>query len=343
MDKEPVNEIDLLKDELFIRWAQSSDQELEEYWNRSLEQHPEKTAIITRAKSLIGSIQYKNSYAMNQEGYNKVLDRLVQMNHDVIVDRVEERRLKSRSVIWAAASVVIIVGMLAGIFGFLEKEEAKANEVVQYVTKVVPKGVKTTIVLPDGTQVKLNSLSTLKYPSVFSNDSREVFLSGQAFFNVTENKKAPFLVHTRNFTTRVLGTSFDVRSYTDEQAQHVAVVTGKVTVATANGLSETLTPDEMTIYKNDEMIRTSGFNHNVVLGWKDGLLQFNASGFHEVIGQLSLWYGVEFNVDENLKIEGKYTGSYRDESLENVLKGISFSSDFNFVINNKIVSITKPM
>ena len=118
--------------------------------------------------------------------------------------------------------------------------------------------------------------------------------------------------------------------------------TGKVNVATTNCFSETLVPDEMTIYKNNEMIRSAGFNHNAILGWKDGFLQFNSADFREVTGQLSRWFGVDFIVDKGLKVEGKYTGAYRNESLENVLKGISFSSDFEFIIEDKIVRITKP-
>jgi hypothetical protein len=90
------------------------------------------------------------------------------------------------------------------------------------------------------------------------------------------------------------------------------------------------------------MIRKSGFNHEAVLGWKDGVLQFNEADFATVTDQLSVWYGVDFIIDSDLRIHGKYTGVYRDESLENVLKGISFSSKFEFIINDKIVRITKP-
>jgi ferric-dicitrate binding protein FerR (iron transport regulator) len=90
------------------------------------------------------------------------------------------------------------------------------------------------------------------------------------------------------------------------------------------------------------MTRKSTFDHNAVLGWKDGLLQFSNADFNEVTEQLSRWYGVEFVVDAGLVIEGKYTGTYRNESLENILKGIAFSSDFDFTIDKKVVRISKP-
>jgi ferric-dicitrate binding protein FerR (iron transport regulator) len=143
-------------------------------------------------------------------------------------------------------------------------------------------------------------------------------------------------------STLLWGTPYAIRSYPDDTVQHVAVVTGKVKVATLDGFSETLVPDEMTIYKNNEMIRKSGFNHEAVLGWKDGVLQFNNTDFAGVTDQLAVWYGVDFIIDDDLIIEGRYTGVYRNESLENVLKGISFSSDFEFIIDDNIVRITKP-
>ncbi|HEX5168761.1 MAG TPA: FecR domain-containing protein [Cyclobacteriaceae bacterium] len=343
MYRNPNNEIDLLRDELFVRWVTTSDPELDLYWNRWLEQHPEKASLVIRAKGLIKSLRCRDTYAMNEESYNKVLDNLVQFNHDASFV-MEERRSTERRyhIAWVAAALLLLGVAFAGLYKTFYKKEENKKEIVQFVTKVVPKGVKTTLVLPDGTIVKLNSLSTLRYPKVFSATSREVFLTGQAFFNVTRNENSPFLVHTENFTTRVLGTSFDIRSYSDEKEKHVAVVTGKVMVATITGLSETLTPDEMTIYKNNKMTRTSGYNHDTVLGWKDGFLEFKGADFFEVTDQLSRWYGVDFRVEKGLKIDGKYTGEYRNESLENVLKGIAFSSDFEFTIEDKIISITKP-
>jgi len=341
MIKNPENEADLISNELFVKWVRTADKELDLYWRRWLKRHPEKMDLVASAKNLIESIKYEQTHTMTDEVHNSILDNILQFNNDTSFVQ-EERQIaeKKHRIYWAAAVVTLAI-CLIGFLNTLTEKEVPAKEITHFITKVVPKGVKTTLVLPDGTRVKLNSLSTLKYPTTFSSSTRDVYLSGQAFFEVTENKKVPFLVHTRNFTTQVLGTSFDVRSYDSEQCQHVAVVTGKVKVATLNGQSETLIPNEMTVYSNDEMTRTSGFNHSAVLGWKDGLLQFKSADFLEVTNQLSRWYGVEFRIDKGLKISGQYTGSFRDESLENVLKGISFSSSFTFTINDKTVLITQ--
>lgn len=343
MRQDPKNEIDFLKDELFVKWVRSSDAELDLYWQRWLEQHPEKRDLLLKAKAIVESFRYDNSYSMSEGNFNKVLNNLVRFNHDANFEWKERRSAERRyPIAWAAAVALIVAVFLGVVLKTFDQKETSDGLTVQYITKVVPKGVKTTLTLPDGTIVKLNSMSSIKYPSQFEGTSREVFLTGQAFFNVTENKDAPFFVHTENFTTRVLGTSFDIRSYATEKVKHVAVVTGKVEVATINGLSEILIPDEMTIYNNNEMTRKSSFDHNAVLGWKDGLLQFNNADFNEVTEQLSRWYGVDFVVDAGLVIEGKYTGTYRNESLENVLKGIAFSSDFDFMMDEKVVRISKP-
>lgn len=342
MHQDPGNEIDFLKNELFVKWIQSSDPELDRYWQRWLEQHPDKREILFKAKDIAESFKYETSYSMSEESFDAILNRLVQFNLDARFEQEERRSREVRyRIFWTAAAALIAAILLGVMLKSFNRNDA-SEQSVQYITKVVPKGVKTTLILPDGTTVKLNSLSSLRYPSQFSETSREVFLTGQAFFDVTENKSAPFLVHTENFTTRVLGTSFDIRSYATEKSKHVAVVTGKVEVATTNGLLEILTPNEMTIYNNNEMTRKSAFDHNAVLGWKDGVLQFSSADFNEVTEQLSRWYGVDFVVDAGLVIGGKYTGTYQNESLENVLKGIAFSSDFDFTIDKKVVHISQP-
>lgn len=342
MTHKPRTEIDLLKDEFFVRWVKNPDRESNEYWNRWIKQNPDKLEMLNRAKDIIKSFHWKKRFEMQEEDYHAILDKLIYFNniHKSGAGEDKKNDPKRSAWIWMAASIIFIAAIATGVY-FQVVDTEKKEVPLEYITKVIPKGVKATVSLPDGSVVKLNSLSVLKYPARFSDSLREVFLSGQAFFSVTKNARAPFIVNTQNFSTKVLGTSFDVRSYEEDTEQHVAVVTGKVFVETTKGLSETLTPNEMTVYnRSNEMIVKTGFRFDDVLGWKDGIIQFNDATFPEVLKQLSRWYGVEFTIEDNLTIEGRYTGSFKNESLENVLKGVSFSSHFDFNINNKEVLIT---
>jgi ferric-dicitrate binding protein FerR (iron transport regulator) len=189
----------------------------------------------------------------------------------------------------------------------------------------------------------MNSASELKYPAEFSDTLREVYLTGQAFFEVTKNPKVPFIVHTRNFSTRVLGTSFDIRSYENEKNNHVAVVSGKVRVVTTEGDSELLLPKDMTSYnERSKALKKSTFDPAFVLAWRNGVIAFDRANFDEVTTCLSRWYGVEFIIEKGFDVKGLYTGQFTDETLVTVLKGISYSSHFSFRVEGRRIFITNP-
>lgn len=151
------------------------------------------------------------------------------------------------------------------------------------------------------------------------------------------------MVHTENFSTRVLGTSFDIRSYENENSKHVAVLTGEVRVITRSGLIKNLNPLDITIYNQDKkVLQKSRFNPDALLSWRSGVIVFDHASFDQVTEYLSRWFGVDFIVEKGFNVDGYYTGRFDKEALTTVLQGISYSSHFSFRVEHKKVIISKP-
>lgn len=297
--------------------------------------------MLRAARDLLLSFEPKEQHAMDDATYYNILDNLLGEN----AKQKEYSLSRNSSWLFAAASIIIFSSLALVGFFLLKKKETNAPlaRVIEIQQELVPAGFKKTITLPDGSVVSMNSASELKYPAEFSDTLREVYLTGQAFFEVTKNPKAPFIVHTRNFSTRVLGTSFDIRSYENEKDNHVAVISGKVRVVTTEGDSELLLPKDMTSYNERlKALKKSKFDPSFLLAWRNGAIAFDRANFAEVTACLSRWYGVEFVVEKGFQVKGLYTGRFTDETLVTVLKGISYSSHFSFRVEGRRIFITNP-
>lgn len=204
-------------------------------------------------------------------------------------------------------------------------------EVSQLLVSEAPAGQKRTIVLSDGTKITLNAGSKIFYPEQFSDGGREVALEGEAFFEVARDTLRPFTVATDQISTRVLGTSFNIKAYRDEQIIQVAVASGKVKVSQNFSKKEYyLLPGKAVSYHaEDQSIQVADFNKREVLAWKDGMLYFKDASYQDVEKALERWYGIEIQVKGDIKQEWQYSGSFQQESLENVLKSIGYVQQFS--------------
>lgn len=245
-------------------------------------------------------------------------------------------------VVWKkiAAAVAIIFVSTLGIYYLSNNAETQKQQAVaiRKVTKSTEKGQKLTTYLPDGSKVVLNSESKISYQIPFEKEERFVELVGEAFFEVTKNPDLPFKVSSGNVTTTALGTSFNI-DYRSVDNVKVALVTGKVRVAKDKANSLILTPGKIASLNGGGQFEVGEFQYLDAVSWKDGTLYFNKSSLSEIVSKLEQWYGVEIKVKNNFKDEFHYTGVFREESLEKVLKGISFVHRFDYSINGTIVEI----
>ncbi len=335
----PETEADFLKHEHFVQWVLSPNKETEEYWKRWLQQNPDKVELLSTSRDLLLSFEWKEKHAMSESAYFRILDNLLEEN--IKQNTLNSNRTNTKAWFLVAASILLFSSVALFTLFFRQQPE-ESKKLVEYTTKSVPKGAKISFTLPDGSTVELNCMSDIQYPTQFSDTLREVYLTGQAFFDVKKNPNAPFVVHTKNFTTRVLGTSFDIQSYENENSNYVAVLTGKVSVETSAGQAEMILPTQMTTYNQKSHVLNKSSVSPMVFSWRDGVIAFDHVNFNEMSQYLSRWYNVEFVVEKGFKVKGLYTGKFTKETLKNVLNGISYSSHFQYKIVGQKVFITKP-
>ncbi len=194
---------------------------------------------------------------------------------------------------------------------------------------IIPYGKRSEVTLPDGTHIWLNSGSRLSYPSVFASDSREVFLSGEAFFEVSHDKNRPFFVFAKELKVKVLGTKFNLSAYSEDPVIRTVLLEGKIN-ASKNQLfakETSLSPGEGITFNKEEgtMIRGKA-DVRLYTSWIDGYLFFENEPTTEVFKKLERYYNCEIRVDEKLSgntFSGKLDLS---DDIRHVLENISFAS-----------------
>ena len=321
--------LDFLQDDYFKQWVLKPDTESDLFWNSWLEMdHPNKQKML-KAKKIIKGIGYQNYHKIDKADVNHLHENIIRFNQFHRLENYDLNR-DMKPAYWIAAAVSAILVISAAIFIQFNVDDAPLVPSITYNTSETIPGVKQTIKLPDGTLVKLNAESVIRYPSEFSADRRVVELTGEAFFEVEEDTSRPFIIESAGFSTRVLGTSFNIQTYPGEQ-QKVAVVTGLVQVTTTTGATALINPDQMlAIDRETSNFQFLEFDYAQEIGWKDGILRFEDQPLEDVFRKLERWYGVEISCQNAELLDDTYKGEFKNESLDNVLKGIGYTSDYSF-------------
>ncbi|MCG8311367.1 MAG: FecR domain-containing protein [Cytophagales bacterium] len=266
-------------------------------------------------------------------------------------DRVSSiSKIRRRKIFGIGAIAATVAFFLISVFIInhdIDEVELEQS-LTYYDVKTNPPGVKSTIRLPDGSMVKLNSDSELKYAEDFHR-IREVFLKGEAFFDVVENKEMPFVVRVNDLSVFALGTAFNINAFAEKNSVDVCLTEGKVKVEHLNRSTEVATsivldPGEKAMYKKTEsQFFKDAFDPQFDLAWKNKTLVFDSSEFSEIRSKLERWYGVQIEIDDELTKGWQFTARFHDSTLENILKNLVFSRGLEFVINKDKVNIYLPM
>jgi transmembrane sensor len=338
---------DFLKDDFFISWVKNPGPESMHFWEKWMAENPDKLSLLQQAREIILRVHYKKTYQPSESEYNAILENVLRSQ--------QPRSKKSSASVWTSpvfgrvAATFISLITFAGIFYFLTRGELeKPNEPVaeekpSTITRYNPYGQRIAFKLQDGTEVKLNSDTRITFPLVFDSLTREISLEGEAFFTVARDEHRPFIIRSGDITTTVLGTSFNLKAYKAEQHIEVAVLSGSVKLSAKDSTAleeEVLLPNEMGRYTpSRNKIQKENFDPMLITAWKDGILYFNRSNFNYVFSSLSHWYGVYFVMADGKRVPGNFTGSFYDKSLEEVLEGISFASNFTYTIKGDTVFV----
>lgn len=201
-----------------------------------------------------------------------------------------------------------------------------------------------TIKLPDGTEVTLNHFSSLTYPEKFKGEHREVNLKGEAYFEVTKNRKHSFIVQTESVNVEVLGTHFNVESYPDDPEVKTTLLEGSVAVSNkSNSVRIVLKPNESAIYNKEKKSMTLEVSDRVAeeIAWRNGELIFTNLPLQEIARQLSNTFGVDISITDtalqNYRITARFSS---EEGLDQILDLLHTVGNFNYSYNNKKITIT---
>ncbi|MGD9558397.1 MAG: FecR family protein [Mangrovibacterium sp.] len=203
---------------------------------------------------------------------------------------------------------------------------------------VVPPGQMTQIILSDGTKVALNSGTTFKFQPTFSQSSREVFINGEAFMEVAKDKRKPFIVHARNFTAEVLGTSFNISAYSADSRANVTLVEGSLRlVSEARSWSTVLAPGQRATMSNGSAPEIKTVDTGFFTSWQKGEIVFRNETLEEIARKLERWYNVEIGFkDEDLK-QLMFSGTFvKYKPIEQVFKTLGIMNDkIDFVYESR--------
>lgn len=226
------------------------------------------------------------------------------------------------------------------------RQKGEASGEVLLDKLVVPRGGEYSIVLSDGTKVFLNSMSKLVYPVRFSDDERKVILEGEGYFEVQKDEKHPFIVQVNGMQVQVLGTSFNVKAYQDEQNIYTTLVEGCVSILTGDSTvsqEHTLAPDQQAVFdKGNATVSVQNVDADQYMQWTKGRYVFADQSLDEIMKTLSRWYDFSFHYnDESLKEMRFEGGLNKYESIEPVLDIITRTGKVKVSVKGKEVSFSK--
>jgi len=221
------------------------------------------------------------------------------------------------------------------------------QNVVPMTETFAPRGQKSQIILADGTKVWLNSDTKIKYPGRFNRKQRDVYLVGEAFFDVAKNSHQPFIVHTSGVNVKVLGTKFNVKAYPEEDRIETSLFEGKIKLDINEALSDyqiekVVTPNQSFVYYRGNHQLVSGiFPEEEINGWKNNQLIFKDDTFSNLVRKVERWYDVKIIYDERLFDDCRLTVElYEGERLERLMEIISLTLSVDYKYGEGVITLT---
>jgi ferric-dicitrate binding protein FerR (iron transport regulator) len=255
--------------------------------------------------------------------YNKVSQQIKAQNQSTRIISIITR-------IAAVFSLPLLAFTVWSLF-FQENKQQLAENEITWQEIQSPAGMRSHVVLPDGTDLWLNADSKIKYGIPFIRENRQVELTGEAFLKVTKNGKAPFVVNVGAASVKVLGTRFNVKAYPEEEQIEIALSEGSVefsgTMVDGKKVEANLIPNDFLVLdKQTGNVRLENRNLEKYISWYQNILIFDDTPMQEVAVTLERWYGVKVIVADPEINKYRFTTTFENESLFRVLELLELSS-----------------
>lgn len=261
-----------------------------------------------------------------------------------LMDRIGKQPKKNILIFRSWLNYAAVAAAIVGAFflgSLLTSEDPVQSEAKLASTTVFAEpGQRTHLILPDSTKVWLNSGSKLSYSSDFERQ-RDVYISGECYFEVTKNKHKPFVVHATDLNVKVFGTQFNVKENSRKASSEVVLVEGKVEVLDVNSKSLAFLEPGEHLSLNDRHFQVKKeTDPQTLIAWTKGVLAFTDKPFGEVATYLENWYGVQIHLDKSLETN-RYTFKVKTESLREMLYLISQFTPIDYQIDGEQVYIKR--
>lgn len=258
-----------------------------------------------------------DDYHLAQEGRERLFGRM--------------RKNKARRYLINAFRYVAVVCLVALFTWYLTTLSSESPEIV-YTDIHVPSGQRLHITLADGSSVWLSPQTHLKLPSGFTKDNRMIEIDGEGFFTVAKDEKRPFIVKSKGYNVEVLGTKFNIFSYSKNRKYEVQLLEGKVQVYadSSQTLPVMLSVNEKVSLLDNLLVKSaSDYTNEEFLA--SGIYDFQSTPFGDILSYLSLWYNVHFEIKGSVSLTTKVTAKFRlNDDIERILTALQNVFRFNF-------------
>ncbi|MGQ8337487.1 FecR family protein [Sunxiuqinia sp. A32] len=339
--------------QMILNWKNSSEENKKTF--------KEFEIAYNASEIVINADNYDESHA-----YKKVLLKLNKSRFASI-----SQRRASLFIGYAATAVIAI-----GLTWFVQKSFFYKHESIELVETVyqsveTPAGAKSLVTLEDGTKIWLNAKSKLTYPSHFQNNKRIVQLEGEGYFDVAKEKTRPFEVKTTDIDIQVLGTVFNLKSYKEEGLIEATLIEGKIALNRSKGENQeqriyTLRPNQQATFikkegllmednllaadiplseanrrLSEKLIINEDIDVSAIIAWKDGKMVFKNETFESIAIKLERRYNTNIEFQDEVAREYRFSGVFDEISIDQALKALQFTSNFNYNIGQDKIIIKK--
>ncbi|HTN06575.1 FecR family protein [Agriterribacter sp.] len=356
---------ELVINDSFYNYCFLKNKEDIRYWEDYILNHPGEAEKIMEARELIFGL----SAVTNQE--HSPNNHLTQ-SHQYMSPLLRGKRLLKQLRYYAAAAAAVTAIILSAIF-WKQNNTSRSimagatannsnNKPATLLEFTSAKGERKLVTLPDGTLLHLNAGSTLRIDPEFAQKNRNVFLSGEALFDVQHNESLPFIVHVDSYDVKVLGTLFNVKAYAGDITNEVSLLRGKVEVLNRNNSKTTvLSPNHKLLIHyagavakepaqmlhavaNETKVLPLSYNKDSLVietAWSQNRLEIVNENFEALKEKLERWYNVEIHITDAEVGRYSFTATFEKESIEQVLKALQYSYHFTYKTEGGQITISR--
>ena len=352
---------DLILNQSFCDFV-SGNRDASEYWNKWITSHPENQEAFDQAVRILKVLLNPRKRKVPVDKNQSLDDLLKNIRHDKNSRKFKIGGYQPR---WLQVAAIILIIIISSVVWKMNIKSA-SNEEPAYTEIIVPVGEKAQVILADNTHVWINSGSRLKYPVKYGSANREVFLEGEAYFDVTKQHGKLFVVNTKDVKIKVLGTAFNVKSYALDRNVETTVVRGlvKVECTSSQNNSAYVNPNEKAIYVKDNRqiaisssikntdkpeiekaikpILISKINPEPVICWKDQMLVFTDETFGDMVVKMERWYNIKIHINDSTLMAERYNGKFvHNETIYQVLEAIKLTTSIDYIAKDNAIIITR--